>query len=116
MSFQDGLKRPKNNVVDQFLLWEQLSDQEKIYLRQQVRNLPEPLTNSECIDWLSKFEGIGLCSDAYIPFRDNIDRAHKNHVEYVVQTGGSKRDNLVIEAAEQYGMTMINTGVRLFLH
>ena len=55
-------------------------------------------------------------SDAFFPFRDNIDRAQRSGVEYLVQAGGSTRDDLVIEAADEYRMLMINSGVRLFHH
>jgi phosphoribosylaminoimidazolecarboxamide formyltransferase/IMP cyclohydrolase len=60
--------------------------------------------------------GAALSSDAFIPFRDNIDRAARSGVTYVVQTGGSSRDEGVIRAADEYGMVMVLTGLRLFHH
>jgi len=77
---------------------------------------PEPLTNAEHAAWIAQYNGICLSSDAFIPFRDNVDRASRSHVQYIAQTGGGLRDADVIAAAEQYGMTMMLTGLRLFLH
>ena len=76
---------------------------------------PEPISREEKAAWIARFEGICLSSDAFIPFRDNIDRASRSHVQYVAQPGHSLRDDDVTAAAEQYGMTMIHTGLRLFL-
>ena len=74
------------------------------------------LSAEEQRSWLDKLQGVALSSDAFFPFRDNIDRASRSGVEYVVQAGGSVRDDVVIEAADEYGMIMINSGVRLFHH
>lgn len=57
-----------------------------------------------------------MSSDAYIPFRDSVDRAHKSNIKYIAQTGGSIRDDEVINAANEYDMVMLATGVRLFTH
>ena len=67
-------------------------------------------------EWLAKLEGISLSSDAFFPFRDNIDQASKRGVDYVVQPGGSNRDKEVIAATDEYGMVMAFTGIRLFHH
>ena len=67
--------------------------------------------------WLKKAaHGVCLGSDAFFPFGDNIERAHKSGVQYVAQTGGSIRDDNVIETADKYGMTMAMTHIRLFHH
>jgi AICAR transformylase/IMP cyclohydrolase PurH len=117
LPFRDGLSRAdKNNLVDQFLLWEQLSDTERAMMHAQLTTRPEPLSPQERLEWLRQYEGICLSSDAFIPFRDNIDRASRSHVAYVAQPGQSLRDRDVEEAANQYGMTMIYTGLRCFLH
>ena len=76
----------------------------------------EPLTQEEKVKWLSKLKGVSLSSDAFFPFRDNIDQASKRGVSFIVQTGGSRRDNEVIEAADEYGMAMAFSGIRLFHH
>ena len=76
----------------------------------------EPLTQEEKVKWLSKLKGVSLSSDAFFPFRDNIDQASKRGVSFIVQPGGSRRDNEVIEAADEYGMAMAFSGIRLFHH
>lgn len=117
LPFKEGLKRPeKANIVDQYLLWDQLSDAERAAMVSGLRQPPAPIGREERIAWVKRFEGICLSSDGYIPFRDNIDRAARSHVQYVIQPGGSIRDTGVIDAANEYGMAMVESGVRLFLH
>ena len=117
LQFKDGLKKPEMaNIVDQFLLWDSLSETEKRKLSAGLVNEPIPITAQERADWVKGFDGICLSSDAFIPFADNLDRAIKSNVEFVAQAGGSLRDDEVTAAGEQYGMTMIHTGLRLFLH
>ncbi len=109
-------KPEKANIVDYFLLWDELSDVEKGKLRAGLDADPEPITAEERAAWVKEFDGICLSSDAFIPFPDNLDRAARTNVQYVAQTGGSARDDVVTKAAEEYGMTMVHTGLRLFLH
>jgi phosphoribosylaminoimidazolecarboxamide formyltransferase/IMP cyclohydrolase len=77
---------------------------------------PEPLTREEKKEWLAKNTEVALGSDAFFPFGDNIERAHKSGVRYVAQAGGSVRDDHVIETCDKYGIAMAFTGVRLFHH
>ncbi len=77
---------------------------------------PEPLTREEKKDWVSRLTGVALGSDAFFPFGDNIERAHKSGVEYVAQAGGSIRDDHVIDTCDKYNIAMAFTGVRLFHH
>ena len=77
---------------------------------------PEPLTEQEMKEWLAQNTGVALGSDAFFPFGDNIERAHKSGVEYVAQAGGSVRDDHVIDTCDKYGIAMAFTGVRLFHH
>ncbi|MBR1629417.1 MAG: phosphoribosylaminoimidazolecarboxamide formyltransferase [Lachnospiraceae bacterium] len=77
---------------------------------------PERFTKEEKRVWLSTCKGVSLGSDAFFPFSDNIDRAARSGVEYIAEPGGSIRDSEVIEAADQYGMVMAFTGIRLFHH
>ncbi len=77
---------------------------------------PEPLTREEKKEWIAKNTGVALGSDAFFPFGDNIERAHKSGVEYVAQAGGSVRDDHVIETCDKYCIAMVFTGVRLFHH
>ncbi|MBN1217842.1 MAG: phosphoribosylaminoimidazolecarboxamide formyltransferase [Anaerolineae bacterium] len=117
LQFREGLKKPeKANVIDQYLLWEQLSDLEEKAMLTGLTHIPEPIDKTERLEWLKNFNGICLCSDAFIPFRDNIDRASRSNVQYVAQAGNSLRDAEVTAAADQYGMVMIHTGMRYFLH
>ena len=77
---------------------------------------PEPFTAEEMRAFLDSRDGVALGSDAFFPFSDNIERAKKSGVKYVVQPGGSIRDDVVIECADKYGMAMAFTGMRLFHH
>ena len=77
---------------------------------------PEVLTREEKRAWLDTMNGVSLGSDAFFPFGDNIERAHKSGVKYIAQAGGSVRDDHVIDTCDKYGITMAFTGVRLFHH
>lgn len=77
---------------------------------------PEVFTREEKRAWLNQLQDVALGSDAFFPFGDNIERAHKSSVKYVAQPGGSVRDDQVIETCNKYGMTMCFTGIRLFHH
>ena len=117
LKFQKGLGRPeRTNVVDAFLLWDELADAEKQAMLAMLGEEPEPLSRQERAEWIGKVDGIVLSSDAFIPFRDTIDRASRTHVQYVLQPGKSLRDDLVTEAADGYGMWMAHSGLRCFLH
>jgi phosphoribosylaminoimidazolecarboxamide formyltransferase/IMP cyclohydrolase len=117
LEYKKGLSRPaKTNAVDQYLLWDQLAAAEQVALGQALVSMPEPLTAQERAEWIARFDEVCLSSDAFFPFRDSIDRASRSSVRYVAHPGGSLRDDEVIAAAEQYGMTLIQTGLRCFLH
>ncbi|MGP1492574.1 MAG: phosphoribosylaminoimidazolecarboxamide formyltransferase [Prevotella fusca] len=77
---------------------------------------PEPLTREERKEWIAKNTGVALGSDAFFPFGDNIERAHKSGVEFIAQAGGSIRDDHVIDTCDKYNIAMAFTGVRLFHH
>ncbi len=77
---------------------------------------PEPLTREEKKEWIAKNSGVCLGSDAFFPFGDNIERAHKSGVQFIAQAGGSVRDDNVIEVCDKYGIAMAFTGIRLFHH
>mgnify|MGYP006288119721 FL=1 len=117
LSFADGLVRAeKTNIVDQYLLWDELADAEKEQMMEGLTEEPEPITAQEKLEWIAGFDGICISSDAFFPFRDNIDRASRTNVQYILQPGGSYRDEDVTEAADQYGMVMAHSGMRWFLH
>jgi len=117
LAFRPELKRPEMaNVVDQYLLWDQLSEPERMQMLAGLQKKPAPITAAEKADWINGFKDVCLSSDAFIPFRDNIDRANRSHVRIVAQAGASLRDADVTAAADEYGMVMFHTGLRLFLH
>lgn len=76
----------------------------------------DPLSSEDRANWLKKMSGVSLVSDGFIPFRDNIDHASKHGVTFIAEPGGSSRSPEVTEACEEYGMTLVHTGLRLFHH
>ena len=116
LRFRKGIGRPdRDNAIDLYLR----DDVTVAELREWGRCfevVPERLSAQEKREWLSKLGGVALSSDAFFPFRDNIDRAYQSGVKYVVQPGGSLRDADVIGACNEYGMVMAFSGVRLFHH
>ncbi len=117
LRFRDGLpKSERVNAAEQFVRYHELDERERALLGEAVESAIEPITDEERADWVASFEGVVLSSDAFIPFRDNIDRAAASGVTAVAQAGGSARDTDVVAAADEYGMAMALTGLRLFLH
>ena len=116
LSFVPVLSRiAKMNLVDMALRFEELGVSERQVLADKLPGF-HPLTTSEREAWLHDTRAICLASDAFIPFRDNIDRAARSHVTHIMQTGGSLRDADVTAAADEYGMVMLHSGARHFLH
>ncbi|MGI6208781.1 MAG: phosphoribosylaminoimidazolecarboxamide formyltransferase [Anaerolineae bacterium] len=116
LKFRQGLGRPeRDNAIDQFLLDDLIPVEERVW-RQNFTQVPERLTPDEKRAWIAKLRGVTLGSDAFIPFPDTINRAAQSGVEYIMQPGGSVRDEDVIAACDEYGMVMVYTGVRLFHH
>ena len=117
LPFKEDLKRAdRDNAIDVYISEyydDVLRDGEwqKVFTRQ-----PEPLTPEERREWLATMSGVSLGSDAFFPFGDNIERAHKSGVKYVAQAGGSIRDDNVIAACDRYDIAMAFTGLRLFHH
>ena len=116
LEFQEGVRRPdRDNAIDQ-LLQPDVTDAEKQNWATIFKTIPDPLSAEERRRWLDQTSGVVLGSDAFFPFRDSIDRAAKSGVRYVLQPGGSTRDDEVIAACDAYGMTMVFSGLRLFHH
>jgi phosphoribosylaminoimidazolecarboxamide formyltransferase/IMP cyclohydrolase len=116
LPFKAGTGRPaKDNAIDQFLR-EDITPIERAGWGEIFQKIPKQPSAEEKRDWLDKLENVVIGSDAFFPFRDSIDRAMKTGVKYVLQPGGSNRDDHVIEACNQYGMVMVFSGVRLFHH
>ena len=117
LQFVDNLGRAdRDNTIDVFI-----GDEYEDVLREgewqkRFKVKPEVFTREEKRAWLDKNTDVTLGSDAFFPFSDNIERAYKSGVKYIAQPGGSVRDDLVIECADQYDMAMVFTGIRLFHH
>ncbi|RHO49911.1 phosphoribosylaminoimidazolecarboxamide formyltransferase [Clostridium sp. AM09-51] len=117
LPFREDIRRPdRDNTIDVYIsddyedvladgIWEQFFTEK-----------PEPLTREEKKEWLKTFSGVSLGSDAFFPFGDNIERAHRSGVEFIAQPGGSIRDDNVIEVCNKYNIAMAFTGIRLFHH
>ncbi|HJI58281.1 MAG: phosphoribosylaminoimidazolecarboxamide formyltransferase [Pseudoruminococcus massiliensis] len=117
LPFKEDIRRPdRDNTIDVYIsddyedvladgIWEQFFTEK-----------PEPLTREEKKEWLKTFSGVSLGSDAFFPFGDNIERAHRSGVEFIAQPGGSIRDDNVIEVCNKYNIAMAFTGIRLFHH
>lgn len=116
LQFKKGLGRPdRDNAIDLFLR-NDATQRELELLGEVLEHVPQRLSASDKESWLKKLRNVTLGSDAFFPFRDNIDRAHRSGVQYVVQPGGSIREDIVIKACDEYGMVMVLTGLRLFHH
>lgn len=117
LQFVDGIRRAdRDNAIDVYIgeeYMDVLADGawEKIF-----KVKPEVFTREEKRAWLDQMKGVTLGSDAFFPFSDNIERAHKSGVEYIAEPGGSVRDDAVIECCNKYHMAMAFTGIRLFHH
>jgi AICAR transformylase/IMP cyclohydrolase PurH len=116
LPFKEGIKRPdRDNAIDQFLQPDITAAEKKNWINI-FTHIPDQLTPEERRAWLDGLTDVVLGSDAFFPFRDSIDRAAKTGVKYVLQPGGSNRDEEVIAACDEYGMTMVFSGLRLFHH
>jgi len=116
LPFKPEVGRPeRNNAIDLYLE-DSLSAAEEAAWLSFFTMAPKRLTVEEKRAWLARQSGVSLASDAFFPFRDNIDRASQSAVKYISQPGGSVRDDVVIEAANEYGMVMAMSKLRLFHH
>jgi phosphoribosylaminoimidazolecarboxamide formyltransferase / IMP cyclohydrolase len=117
LPFKETIRRPdRDNTIDVYIsddymdiltdgIWEHFFTQK-----------PEVLTKEERKAWIKNLHGVALGSDAFFPFGDNIERAHRSGVDYIAQAGGSIRDDNVIETCDKYNIAMAMTGLRLFHH
>jgi AICAR transformylase/IMP cyclohydrolase PurH len=117
LPFKENIRRPdRDNAIDVYLsddYEDVLSDGcwEELFIKK-----PEPLDREERKEWIKTLKGVSIGSDAFFPFGDNIERAHRSGTEYIAQTGGSIHDSNVIETCDKYHIAMAFTGVRLFHH
>ena len=117
LPFREDIGRPdRDNVIDGYINKnEEDVCADGVWQRYFTRQ-PEPFTAEEMREFLKTRDGVALGSDAFFPFSDNIERAHKSGVKYIAEPGGSIRDDAVIECCDKYGMVMAFTGMRLFHH
>ena len=117
LPFRDDLKRPeRDNVIDSYINKNEEDVTEEGIWQKYFTERPEHLSDEEAKAYLKTISGVSLGSDAFFPFGDNIERAHRSGVSYVAEPGGSIRDDHVIETCDHYGMVMAFTGIRLFHH
>jgi phosphoribosylaminoimidazolecarboxamide formyltransferase/IMP cyclohydrolase len=116
LKFKKGLTRSqRNNAIDKYLL-DDITAAEIKALGNEFEEVPARLNQQEKREWLDTLKGVSLSSDAMFPFRDNIDRAAQSGVKYIVDAGSSLRDDEVIHAANEYGMAIAFSKLRLFHH
>ena len=117
LQFADGIGRAdRDNAIDLYIGEDYMDVLAEGAWQMIFKEKPEVFTAEEKRAWLDQMSGVSLGSDAFFPFGDNIERAHRSGVKYVAQPGGSVRDDNVIETCDKYGMTMCFTGIRLFHH
>lgn len=117
LQFVEGLGRAdRDNAIDVYIGDEYMDVLEEGVWEKTFKEKPPVFTREEKRAWLDKMQDVTLGSDAFFPFSDNIERAHKSGVKYIAQPGGSVRDDAVIECCDKYRMVMAFTGIRLFHH
>ncbi len=117
LPFRDDLPRPeRDNAIDGYINGNEEDVTADGVWQKYFTRRPEPLTTEEKRRYLNAVTGVSLGSDAFFPFDDNIERAHRSGVCYIAEPGGSVRDDVVLSRANSYGMVMAFTGIRLFHH
>ena len=117
LKFKEGIRRPdRDNTIDVYISDEYMDVLAEGTWQNLFAEKPESLTREEKRAWLDTLTDVSLGSDAFFPFGDNIERAHKTGVKYIAQPGGSIRDDNVIDTCNKYGIAMAFTGMRLFHH
>ena len=117
LKFVDGIRRPnRDNAIDLYISQEHDDVLADGVWQTIFTEKPEVLTQEEKRDWIAQQSGVTVGSDAFFPFGDNVERARKSGAQYIVQPGGSIRDDQVIATANKYNMVMAFTGIRLFHH
>ncbi len=117
LPFKADIGRPdRDNVIDGYINKNEEDVCAEGIWQKYFTCRPEPLTDEEAKAYLASIDGVALGSDAFFPFDDNIERAHRSGVKYIAEPGGSIRDDVVISRCNKYGMVMAFTGMRLFHH
>uniref|UniRef100_A0A9J7ZRL6 Bifunctional purine biosynthesis protein ATIC n=1 Tax=Cyprinus carpio carpio TaxID=630221 RepID=A0A9J7ZRL6_CYPCA len=117
MKFHSGIKRAEMaNAIDQYVSGTIGEGPDKEVWKSLFEEVPETLSEVEKKSWISSLQAVALSSDAFFPFRDNVDRAKQSGVEYIVAPSGSTADEVVINACNELGITLVHTKIRLFHH
>ncbi|NP_001133622.1 Bifunctional purine biosynthesis protein PURH [Salmo salar] len=117
MRFRSGVKRAEMaNAIDQYVSGTIGEGPDLAVWKAMYEEVPEPLDETEKNNWLSSLQAVALSSDAFFPFRDNVDRAKRSGVEYIAAPAGSTADEVVINACNEQGITLVHTSLRLFHH
>lgn len=117
LPFREDIRRPdRDNTIDVYISDDCMEVLEEGRWQEFFTSRPESLTREEKRAWLDQQSGVSLGSDAFFPFGDNIERAHRSGVQFIAETGGSIRDDHVIATCDKYGIALAFTGVRLFHH
>nr|XP_046191030.1 bifunctional purine biosynthesis protein ATIC-like [Oncorhynchus gorbuscha] len=117
MRFRSGVKRAEMaNAIDQYVSGTIGEGPDLAVWKAMYEEVPEPLDETEKRNWLSSLQAVALSSDAFFPFRDNVDRAKRSGVEYIAAPAGSTADEVVINACNEQGITLVHTNLRLFHH
>ena len=116
LQFKEGVKRQDRVNARVRYIEGDFTTEEKERWEANFAVVPEPLSSEAKDEYMAAFNGVILSSDAFFPFRDNLDHASRYGTEYIVQPGGSVADKAIIECADEYNMAMAMTGVRLFHH
>ncbi|XP_050717964.1 bifunctional purine biosynthesis protein ATIC-like [Eriocheir sinensis] len=117
LKFKAGVKRAeKSNAIDNFVGGTVGKDMPESEFAAVLEEVPAPLSQAEREEWTRQLKGVALSSDAFFPFRDNVDRAVQSGVEYIVSPAGSTNDSLVVDACDQHGIVLVHSNLRLFHH
>ncbi|KAL3279817.1 hypothetical protein HHI36_017324 [Cryptolaemus montrouzieri] len=117
MKFKKGVKRAEiSNAIDNYVNGTVGKDMDKASFEAMYEAVPEALTEAERSVWLQQLKGVALASDAFFPFRDNVDRASLSGVSYIGSPSGSTNDEVVIDACNEHKITLVHTNLRLFHH
>ncbi|XP_056319141.1 bifunctional purine biosynthesis protein PURH [Danio aesculapii] len=117
MRFRSGVKRAEMaNAIDQYVSGTVGEGPDKEVWKGLFEEVPEPLSEVEKKNWISSLQAVALSSDAFFPFRDNVDRAKQSGVEYIAAPSGSTADEVVVNACNELGITLVHTNIRLFHH
>uniref|UniRef100_A0A8C4TXA1 Bifunctional purine biosynthesis protein ATIC n=1 Tax=Falco tinnunculus TaxID=100819 RepID=A0A8C4TXA1_FALTI len=117
MKFKAGVKRAEiSNAIDQYVTGTIGEDDDLVKWQAMFEEVPAQLTEVEKKQWIAKLAAVSLSSDAFFPFRDNVDRAKRSGVQFIAAPSGSAADEVVIEACNELGITLIHTNLRLFHH